>query len=121
MTFNTYDGETTMSDDVFGPIVAARVPDYFTIVFDGRLRDIKQNPFKVESVFGKVVAVGVGDALGRQETMIELLDLAVKARKLADNCMEMGMEETEIGGHMESVPDLIADFSCTINRATNAA
>lgn len=110
-----------MSDAVFGPIVACPKPDYFTIVFDGRLRDLKQNPFKVESAFGKVVAVGVGDALGRQEITAELLDATTKARTLADNCMEMGMEETEIGGYMESVPDLIRDFDCAINRATNAA
>ncbi len=109
-----------MSDDVFGPIVGARAPDYFTIVFDGRLRDIKQNPFHVESAFGKVVAVGVGDALGRQEITEELLTTAIKARELANNCMELGMEQTEIGGFMESVPDLIGDFDCAINRATNA-
>ena len=95
-------------------------PEYFTIVFDGRLRDLKQNPFKLESPFGKVVAVGVGDALSRQETVVELLDVASKARTLADNCMEMGMEETVIGGHMESVPDLIAEFDCAINRANGA-
>lgn len=98
----------------------AERPEYFTIVFEGSLRDVKQNPFKIESPFGKVVAVGVGDALGRQELVIELTEATIKARELAENCMELGMEETEIGGHMESVPDLIAGFDCAINKSHGA-
>jgi hypothetical protein len=95
-------------------------PEYFTIVFDGRLRDLKNNPFNVESPFGKVVAVGVGDALGRQEIVVELLDATIKARDLAESCMDAGIEEAEIGGCMESVPDLIGEFDCAINRTNNA-
>jgi hypothetical protein len=107
--------------DVFGPIVTNARPDYFTIVFDGRLRDLKANPFKVESPFGKVVAVGAGDALSRQDITEDLLAAAIKARELADHCIDEGVRDLEIGGYTENAFDLSAEFSCAINRAMNAA
>jgi hypothetical protein len=96
-------------------------PEYFTIVFDGRLRDLKQNPFKVESPFGKVVAVGVGDALGRQDTVIELLEAVTKARTVVDAMIGDGLVQIETNdGSIENVPDFSAELSCAINRANGA-
>lgn len=37
--------------------------DRFTVVFEGDLRKLKLNPFKIASEFGEPVAVAVGDAL----------------------------------------------------------
>jgi hypothetical protein len=35
---------------------------YFTLVFEGSIRDLDSNPFLEETVFGKCVAAGVGNA-----------------------------------------------------------
>lgn len=37
--------------------------DYFTVVFEGDLRKLDKNPFKIASEFGEPVAVAIGDAL----------------------------------------------------------
>jgi hypothetical protein len=37
--------------------------DRFTVVFDGDLRKLAKNPFKISSDFGEPVAVAIGDAL----------------------------------------------------------
>lgn len=43
--------------------------DCFTIVFQGRLSDFEGNPFKVETVFGKAIAVSVGNALEENDEL----------------------------------------------------
>lgn len=95
-------------------------PEYFTVVFEGRLHAIDNNPFKIQNAFGKVVAAGMGDALSRQETVEELLTVAIKSRELADHCAEAGVEDFEIDGCKESVGDFSAELSSAINRATGA-
>ncbi len=37
--------------------------DRFTVVFEGNLRKLAKNPFKILSEFGEPVAVAIGDAL----------------------------------------------------------
>ena len=39
------------------------VSNRFTVVFEGDLRKIGKNPFKIKSDFGEPVAVAMGDAL----------------------------------------------------------
>lgn len=36
--------------------------EYFTVVFKGNIRKLERSPFKTETVFGTVVACGVGNA-----------------------------------------------------------
>lgn len=94
-------------------------PEYFTIVFKGRMGS--RNPFKTDNPFGEVVAVGIGDALGRQESIIELTHVATKARELTDSMIDDGVEQFELcDGGIENIPDLSAELSCAINRANGA-
>lgn len=37
--------------------------DRFTVVFEGDLRKLAKNPFKISSEFGQPIAVAIGDAL----------------------------------------------------------
>lgn len=97
--------------------MSAELPEYFTIVFDGRLRDLTANPFKIDSPFGQVVAVGIGDALGRQESLIELINLAEKAQAIVDHCVDGSTNELEIDGFEGNLSDFSVDLSCAINRA----
>ena len=46
----------------------------FTVVFSGRLSDFDGNPFKAETVFGKVIAVSVGNALEENDELRDLLE-----------------------------------------------
>lgn len=91
--------------------------EFFTVVFEGRLRDIEQNPYKIESPFGRPIAMGIGDGLSRQDVFEDLLVAAHKARSLADHCLTQGVLEVEIDGETESIADLSGDLSCAINVA----
>lgn len=91
--------------------------EFFTVVFEGRLRDIEGNPYKIESPFGRAVATGMGDAISRQDLFEDLLIAAHKARALADHCSKNGIHEIEFEGEVESVADLSGDLSCAINVA----
>lgn len=86
-------------------------PEYFTIVFDGRLRDIKSNPFKIESPFGKVVAVSVGDELDKRSIREELLAALIEARDQTN--MIQHSQETRLN-------DIYDILSAAIAKATGA-
>lgn len=46
----------------------------FTIVFKGDIRKLNRNPFKIESEFGEVVAVGVGNSFTEVDELTEELE-----------------------------------------------
>jgi hypothetical protein len=96
-------------------------PEYFTVVFEGTAKAMKRNPFEIESPFGKVVAIGLGDALNRQDVAVDLLTATTKAATLADHCLNESITTVTIDDRQESVSDLLAEFECAINRAQNAA
>lgn len=89
--------------------------DFYTVVFEGRLRDIKGNPFNIESPFGRVHAAGHGDAIAREDALEDLAIAAGKAMHLADHCVSRGMHEIKIGDDTESVADLSGDLACALN------
>lgn len=64
--------------------------EYFTIVFEGDIRQIKGNPHKVESAFGKVVASGMGNAFDVIENMHEVNDAAEKLVKVINERLDRG-------------------------------
>jgi len=43
----------------------------FTIVFDGDISKLDFNPMKAETVFGKVVAAGIGNAFDELEAALD--------------------------------------------------
>jgi len=47
--------------------------EFFTVVFKGDVRKIPLSPFKIESQFGEVVAIGIGNAFDEiEEITMEL-------------------------------------------------
>jgi hypothetical protein len=46
-------------------------PKFYTVVFEGDVRAISQNLFKVISPFGTVVAIGVGNAFEENDALEE--------------------------------------------------
>jgi len=58
---------------------------YFTVVFEGNLLERKDNPFLIESPFGKVVGVGTGNSFEKEE---ELIDAITYASDMADDGLE---------------------------------
>lgn len=55
------------------------VDKYFTVVFRGNIRKFDKSPFKIETEFGEVVAVGDGNAYD------EIEDLSEEVDKLMEN------------------------------------
>jgi hypothetical protein len=47
---------------------------YFTIVFEGDLRNFKGNPFDTDTPFGKPFAVGHGDAFQEAQRLQQAMD-----------------------------------------------
>lgn len=48
-------------------------PTVFTIVFSGDIRKLPFNPLNVESVYGRPVAAGIGNAFDEVESMADFL------------------------------------------------
>ena len=59
----------------------AKPEQYYTVVFKGDVRSIRENLFRFVSPFGEVIAIGVGDAFER----IEQLELAEEMMHEAGN------------------------------------
>lgn len=49
------------------PTSALEPHDMFTVVFAGDLRRFTVNPFKIKSAFGRVIAIGIGNAFDEIE------------------------------------------------------
>jgi hypothetical protein len=48
----------------------------FTIVFEGNIQDMEENPMKVVSPFGKPIASGTGNAFDKIEHLIDVEEAA---------------------------------------------
>jgi hypothetical protein len=46
-------------------------PKFYTVVFEGDVRAIAENLFKVVSPFGKVAAIGIGNAFEENDALEE--------------------------------------------------
>lgn len=46
----------------------------YTVVFSGSPRKLDSNPFKIESAFGRVIAIGYGNAFDAKEEVENLLN-----------------------------------------------
>jgi hypothetical protein len=57
--------------------IVMREPEkYFTVVFEGDLRNIDSNPFKLDSIWGKPVSIALGDAMQTpDEPLVDQNDL----------------------------------------------
>lgn len=49
-----------------------RDPDYVTIVFEKNIRTISDNPFSIDTPFGKPVAIGIGNAFDEIEYLHDI-------------------------------------------------
>jgi hypothetical protein len=49
---------------------------HFTVIFEGNLMERKDNPFKIDSPFGKVVGVGMGNSFDKEEALIDAIAYA---------------------------------------------
>ncbi len=45
----------------------------YTVVFNGRPRDLPGNPFKIESPFGRPIAMGYGNAFDAKDEVSDVL------------------------------------------------
>lgn len=52
---------------------------WFTVVFEGDLLAIKENPHRIVSAFGKPMTIGFGDAFVRLDNAEDRLDKAIAA------------------------------------------
>ena len=81
---------------------------FFTVVFEGRLRDIA-NPFKIENPFGKVVAAGMGDALNRQDVFEDLMvaaDAYKRAKSADPKALADAISSTNITDNVSTGPGI---------------
>jgi len=46
----------------------------FTLLFAGRLRDFKGNPFTTETPYGKAVVASIGDVFEERDVLAEALE-----------------------------------------------
>lgn len=50
-----------------------RRDQYFTVVFEGDIRDLEHSPMNMKTKFGKVVAAGRGNAFDVEDHLRDLL------------------------------------------------
>ncbi len=53
--------------------------EFFTVVFKGDLRKFAKSPFKIETEFGEVQAVGVGNAYDEIEELTAEIEKCMEA------------------------------------------
>ena len=52
----------------------------FTLVFEGDIHDLKLNPFKTDTPFGRPIAASTGDLLEENDELLSVIEaLGVKA------------------------------------------